>query len=745
MNSSIYKTSAESLERDRKLILNKYRQLLKVSKSAIQPNELNLIRKAFDIARKSHSEKRQLSGDPYIVQLLETSIIIIDQVGLGFHSVVAFLLFEAVLENKITSLEVEQQFDNKTTILIEGLIKISSIDTKTASSQAENFRQLLLTVAKDVRVILIKIAILLEQMRNLGNYPENIQIKKSLETFSVYAPIAHRLGLYNIKSELENLAFKYTENDIYKEIIKKLKNTTAKRNKFIKKFCEPIEQELRKQKFDFDIKGRPKSVYSIWQKMKKQNVDFEEVMDIFAIRIILNSSTTKEKADCWRAYSIVTDFYQPNPQRMRDWISVPKSNGYESLHTTVIGPEKKWVEVQIRTKRMDEIAEMGYAAHWKYKGIRSEQGIDQWMNKIRELIESSDDESTHDIDDLKLNLYNKEVFVFTPNGDLKKFPAGATVLDFAYDIHSDVGNQCVGARINKKNVTIKQVLQNGDQIEIITSKNQKPKTDWLNFVSTSKAKTKIKSTLREEKYKEAEAGKELFKRRLKNWKIPIDDSIVNQLVKHYKLKFPIDLYYLIATEKIDITEIKELVSKPEHEPEQPTTDATTQKQDAKPVLEKESAHEPDYLIIDNKIENVDYKLAKCCSPIFGDSIFGFVTVSEGIKIHRTNCPNARQLIEKYNYRIINAKWNKSVAKKSFQTTIKITGIDEIGMLNKITDIISKDFKVKMRHITMDSNDGLFEGLLKLYVESTEHLDVLFRKLKKEKGILKVIRIDSQED
>lgn len=726
-------------ERDRRRILNKYRQLLKASKNTILPDEIGVLRKAFDIARNAHKERRQPSGDPYIFQLLETSIIVVDQIGLGYRSVVAYLLFEAIIENYITLDEVEIQFDKTIRDICEGLIKIESIDTKTSSSHSENFRQLLITVAKDVRVILIKIAILLEKMRILNYYPEDIQIKTSLETFSVYAPLAHRLGLYGIKSELENLSMKYTEKETYKNLIKKLKNSTAKRNKFIKKFCEPIEQELRKQNFYFEIKGRPKSIYSIWQKIKKQNVEFEEVYDLFAIRIILNSPPDREKADCWRVFSIVTDFYTPNPQRMRDWISVPKSNGYESIHTTVIGPERKWVEVQIRTQRMDEIAEKGYAAHWKYKGIKLESGLDQWMSRIRNLIEPSEIETTQDIEDLKLNLYNKEIFVFTPNGDLKKFPAGATVLDFAYDIHTDIGNQCVGALINHKNVTIKQVLQNGDQVQIITSKNQKPKTDWLNFVSTSKAKTKIRSTLREEKFKEAETGKELFQRRLKNWKIQADENQVNQLVKHYKLKVPLDLYYLIAIEKIDIAEIKEILSVPIKE-----QIAIDEKKELVDDLKKEITNEGDYLIIDDKIENLDYKLAKCCSPIFGDSIFGFVTVSEGIKIHRASCPNARQLLDRYNYRVINARWNNAVSKKSFQTTIKITGLDEIGMLNKITDIISKDFKVRMRSISMDSNDGMFEGYLKIFVESTEHLEILFRKLRKEKGILKVVRIDSDE-
>jgi len=427
---------------------------------------------------------------------------------------------------------------------------------------------------------------------------------------------------------------------------------------------------------------------------------------------------------------------------LRDWISIPKSNGYESLHTTVVGPESKWVEVQIRTKRMDEVAEKGYAAHWRYKGVKAEKGIDQWMQKVREVIETNEAENTETIDDLKLNLYNKEVFVFTPNGDLKKLPAGATVLDFAYDIHSDVGNQCVGAMINHKNVTIKQTLQNGDQVSIVTSKTQKPKMDWLNFVVTSKAKTKIKSTLKEERFKEAEAGKELLKRRLKNWKIKFEDSLIDEIIKHYKLKVPVDLYYAIATERIDVAEIKELLTESK---QQETNIQETAESELPTDTEVKESYQSDFLIIDDKIENVDYKLAKCCNPIFGDSIFGFVTVSEGIKIHRTNCPNARQLFERYNYRILKAQWTNNAGNKSFQATIKVTGVDEIGMLNKITDVISKDLKVRMRSISMDSNDGMFDGKLKLFVDSAKHLDMLISKLKKEKGILKVTRVDSDDN
>ncbi len=737
------KTEGKINDRERKKIIAKYRELLKLSEDFTKKKELDLIRKAFDMALDAYDDKRSPSGDPFVLDILEIATIVVEQVGLGTRSVVASLLFQLVIDQKTNLIEIEKDFDKTIATMVDGLVKISDIDSKANASQAENFRQMLLTLAEDVRVILIKLAILLQQMRTLNYMPEEHQIKTSLETFSLYAPLAHRLGLYNIKSELENLSMKYTENEQYKEIIKKLKNTTAKRERFIKKFIAPIEKELKEQGFSYEIKGRPKSVFSIWQKMKKQGVPFEEVYDIFAIRIILDSKPSKEKADCWRAYSIVTDFYQPNPKRMRDWISIPKSNGYESLHTTVVGPESKWVEVQIRTKRMDEIAEKGYAAHWRYKGVKAEKGIDQWMQKVRDVIESNGAANSENIDDLKLNLYNKEVFVFTPTGDLKKLPAGSTVLDFAYDIHSDVGNQCVGATINHKNVTIKQQLQNGDQVSIITSKTQKPKTDWLSFVVTSKAKTKIKSTLREEKYKEAEAGKDLLKRRLKNWKIKFEDALIDKILKHYKLKFPVDLYYGLATEKIDITEIKDfLTEKKEAEKEQITEVTELQQTEEKT---DGNVYAGDYLIIDNKIENVDYKLAKCCNPIFGDSIFGFVTVSEGIKIHRTNCPNAHQLVEKYNYRIIKAQWTKSAAKQSFQTTIKVTGVDEVGTLNKITDIISKDLKVSMRSITMDSNDGMFEGRIKLLVDGAKHLNTLIAKLKKEKNILKVVRIDSDDN
>ena len=733
------KVAGKISDREQKKIVSKYRELLKLSESFTKKKELELIRKAFDVIIDAYDDKRTISGAPYALEVLETSVLVVEQIGLGTRSVVAVLIYQAVIDEIISLKQVEKEFDKTIALIVDGLVKIADINTKTNTSQAENFRQMLLTLVKDVRVILIKLAILLQEMRSLNYMSEEYQIKTSLETFSLYAPLAHRLGLYNIKSELENLAFKYTENEAYKNIIKKLKNTTAKRQRFIKKFITPIEKELKQQGFEFEIKGRSKSVYSIWQKMKKQGVEFEEVYDVFAIRILLNTKPSKEKADCWRTYSVVTDFYQPNPKRLRDWISIPKSNGYESLHTTVVGPEGKWVEVQIRTKRMDEVAEKGYAAHWRYKGVKTERGIDNWMQKVREAIESSKPENTNSIEDLKLNLYNKEVFVFTPSGDLKKLPYGATVLDFAYDIHSDVGNKCVGALINHKNVTIKQILQNGDQIEIIASKNQKPKLDWLNYVVTSKAKAKIKSTLKEEKYKEAEAGKELLKRRLKNWKIKFDDHLVLDLIKYFKLKAPVDLYYALATENIDVTEIKDVLTEKEEEVKPVEHE---KEEEVKPVEHETESYTGDYLTIDDKIENIDYKLAKCCNPIWGDSIFGFVTINEGIKIHRTNCPNARQMIDRYNYRVIKAQWTKSAKNKSFVTEIKVVGIDEVGIFGKISDIISKDLKVNIRSLTMDSADGIFEGKIKLSVESTRHLDGLMAKLKKDKSILKVMRTET---
>jgi GTP pyrophosphokinase len=604
-----------------------------------------------------------------------------------------------------------------------------------SSYQAENFRKLLLSLADDVRVILIKLVERLEYMRNLDNAPEKDRLPLASETYFLYAPLAHRLGYYNIKSELEDLSIKYLEPEQYNYIESRLKQTTASRNRLIRDFSEPLKEILEKQEFKFTIKSRTKSIHSIMTKMKKQGVEFDEVYDLFAIRIILDSPIESEKSDCWRVYSIVTDLYQPNPSRLRDWISVPKSNGYESLHTTVIGPRGKWVEVQIRSFRMDEIAEKGLAAHFKYKGLKGEGGLDTWLSKMREILESSEKEDSAFLDQVRPGLYTDEVFVFTPKGDLRQLPAGATVLDFAFDIHSDVGATCVGAKVNGKNVTIKHVLQNGDHVSIIRSKNQKPKQDWLSFVITTKAKNKIRQVLNEEKSKAAAEGKEILMRRLKNWKITYGDIVIQKLLNAFNLKTAQDLYYLISLEKIELLRVKEILTK-EDQPEPAA---------AAPVYERVSKEpvdtSPDYLIIEDRVEGLDYKLAKCCNPVFGDSIFGFVTISEGIKIHRTGCPNANNLMSRYPYRLIAARWSKSGNIPSFVASIKITGIEDPGMVNKIADVIT-DSRTSIRSFNYNIDEGLFEGTLNIMVPNYNALQVIIKKIQGIKGILKASRMDA---
>ncbi|MFP3860805.1 MAG: RelA/SpoT family protein [Bacteroidales bacterium] len=733
------KTDTNLNFKDRRKVYNRYLDLLNSAKSFFKKQDEELLRSALNLTLKHYETERLPNGDPYVIHSLEVARIISQEIGLSAKSMLAGMLYDLVRREKITNKEIEKQFGKKVAQIIKGLIKILEVKTGDNYYEPENFRKLLLTLSDDVRVILIRLAILVDEMRRMNYMPKEYQVKTSLQTQNLYAPLAHRLGLYTLKSELEDLSMKYTENEIYREIIKKLKDTTARRNRFIKKFTDPIKKELKAQGFKFEIKGRTKAVHSIWRKMKKQNVPFDQVYDIFAIRIILDSDRKHEKSDCWRVYSIVTDFYKPNPERLRDWISIPKSNGYESLHTTVIGPEGKWVEVQIRSRRMDEIAEKGYAAHWKYKGIKGDQAFDNWMSKIRDLLEISDSGSPEIIDNFKIDFNAKEIFVFTPKGELKKLPEGSTVLDFAFDIHSEVGERCVGGIVNNMNVPIKEKLKNGDRIEIITSKKQKPKIDWLNAVVTSKAKAKIRQALKEEQRKEAETGKELLKRRLKNWKIQYNQDLVNKLLKYYKYKEATDFFYALAVEKIDITEIKDVLTRQE-EPEK--NGKITQKETTQPTPSDEEI--TDYIVVDGDLKNVDYKLAKCCNPIYGDDIIGFISVNEGIKIHRVNCHNAQRLISKYDYRIIKAEWGKSKIQRSFQTRIKVSGIDEIGIINRISDIISNNMKVSIRSISFDTKDGIFDGFINLYVEDTKHLEALIRKLKKEKAIIKVTRMDMKE-
>ena len=576
-------------------------------------------------------------------------------------------------------------------------------------------------------------------MRTLSNQPAEIRERLSIETWHLYAPLAHRLGLYKVNSELLDLALKYLHSKDYEAIVEKLKETAVERASFVSAFVLPIEKKLQSRGFDFEMKARTKSIYSIWNKMQKQKVDFHEVYDLFAIRIILNSDPENEKATCWQAFSVVTEEYLSNPDRLRDWITYPKSNGYESLHTTVLGPGKRWVEVQIRTHRMDDIAENGLAAHWRYKGGKGGEEIDKWLRNVREILENPQLNPVDFIDDFKVNIYEDEIFVFTPKGDLLKLRAGATLLDFAYEIHSKIGDKCVGGKVNGKLVTLKYILKNGDQISVETSNNQKPKLDWLDFVVTSKAKSRIKASLNEDHKKEAENGKEILRRKFKNWKIELNDIIIRDILKHYKLKLAVDLYYNISVGKIDTLEIKDQVIGKQEESQQ---EKLAEMLPAQEVKELSFDNSDDFLVIDNNLKDVNYKLAVCCNPIFGDEIFGFVTILEGIKIHRTTCPNARQMIERYPYRIIKAKWRNTGKRNSFQATIHISGSDRSGIVTDISRIISKEIGIQMRSIAINSEDKAFDGTLRVFVNDLEHLDFLIQKLKNIKGVHSVTRSDA---
>ncbi|HEY4785443.1 MAG TPA: RelA/SpoT family protein, partial [Bacteroidales bacterium] len=623
------------------VITNKYRGLLRASRHLLNDEGVKEVRKAFKLAYEASKENPLVDGEPYINHSLAIARICAEEIGLGRTTIICSLLYNSVHDGHLAISEIKKNFGNNIAAIIGDLSKISSIETRNMADQAENFRKLLLSLVTDVQVILIKLAERLQVMRTLHAYPKELHFSLATETFYLYAPLGHRLGLYNLKSELEDISLKYTDPDSYNNISRKLEETASARNKFIREFIQPIKDELGKQGFDFEIKGRLKSVYSIYHKMRKQGVDFEEVYDIFAIRVILNSDLKNEKADCWRVYSVVTDFYQPNPLRMRDWISVPKSNGYESLHTTVVTSSGKWVEVQIRTARMNEIAEKGLAAHWKYKGGQADRGLDGWLAEVREILEAPESEAIDFLDTLKPSLYSKEIFVFTPTGDLKKLPVEATVLDYAFDIHSNLGSTCIGAKVNGKSVPIRHSLHNGDKVEILTSKTQKPKSDWLSFVVTSKAKNKIKAFLKEELQKNAEQGKEILLRKLRNWKLEFNDNNLKKLLKYYKLKTVTDLYAAIADENIDVSGVKELL---QEKPEVAKTPEKIEEEVAEKIIKTHTPRSDDFLVIDEKVDNLDYKLSKCCNPIFGDPIFGFVTVNEGVKIHRVNCPNAERLM-----------------------------------------------------------------------------------------------------
>ncbi|SHG21313.1 RelA/SpoT family protein [Pedobacter caeni] len=728
------------LEAEKQEILKRYRALLRACKPTLQRGDKKEIRKAFDMALESHKNMRRKSGEPYIYHPIAVAQIAAEEIGLGTTSIVCALLHDVVEDTDITLEDIEREFGKKTAKIIDGLTKISGVFDYNSSLQAENFRKMLLTLADDVRVILIKLADRLHNMRTMDFMPRQKQLKIASETIYLYAPLAHRLGLYAIKSELEDLSMKYLEPDTYKYIATQLNEKKAERTLFIKRFVEPINEILAEQGLTANIYGRPKSIHSIWNKMKSKNIPFDEVYDLFAIRIILDSSPEHEKADCWKAYSIVTDLYRPNPDRLRDWVSSPKGNGYESLHTTVMGPKGQWVEVQIRTQRMNEIAEKGFAAHWKYKESSNDNGLDQWIMKVREMLNNPEANALDFLDDFKMNLFSDEIFIFTPKGALLQLPLGATALDFAFEIHTDVGAKCIGAKVNHKLVPLSYKLQNGDQVEIITSSKQTPKEDWLNIVVTAKAKSKIKSSLKEEKRKIAEQGKETLERKLKSLKITYNTDNLNKLTYFFKLPSTQELFIHIANGKIELKDLKDYLAS-EKEIENRGSSEKSDNQKIEALLSRVKGPESDILLIGEDLQKIDYTLAACCNPIPGDDVFGFVTVNEGIKIHRTNCPNAAQLMANYGYRVVKAKWNRQ-QELTFLTGLHIIGIDDVGLINNITKVISGDFKVNMRSITVDTDNGIFDGSIMIFVNDKEHLDNLIKNLLEVKGVTGVTRFDA---
>jgi GTP pyrophosphokinase len=702
--------------------------------------DLDKIEKAFLFAKDVIGELRFKTDEIILCHSIDVATVIATEIGLGPDSIVSGLLHNVMyagLERKATTKEIELAFGAKVAGILEGMTKINALGTDTVDLHSENYRKLLLALAGDVRVILLKIADRLQVMRNLGLYDEVSRSRLVTETAYLYAPLAHRLGLYAINSELLDLCLKYQKPEAYNYVVNRLKETEIERANFVAEFVRPVEKKLRDRGFEFSMKARTKSISSIHNKMNNQGVSFDEVMDLFAIRIIIDSKPENEKSDCWVAYSFVTEEYQTNPNRLRDWITIPKSNGYESLHTTVLGPQGKWVEIQIRTKRMDEVAEKGLAAHWKYKGGKEQSGYDTWLAEIRNILENPEVNVVDFIDRFKTDIYSDEIFVFTPKGDLKKLPKGATMLDFAYEIHSRLGDSCVGGKVNGTKVTLKHKLQNGDHIEIDTSGNQKPKLDWLEFLVTSKAKSRVKASLNEERKVMAEQGREILVRKFKNWKIELTDEGVRKMLKKYNFKLAIDLYFDLAIGKIDPLEIKTFLSE---KPEEPNARAKLEELiPKKEVKELNFELGDDFLVIDNNLKNLNYKLAQCCNPVQGDAIFGFVTISHGIKIHRNSCPNAAQMKERFPYRVIMAKWRESNSKNSFLTTLHISGVDEIGIVTEITHIISKDVGVHMRSININSDKGKFEGILKVLVYNVEHIEFLMQRLKKVKGVVSVTR------
>ena len=710
----------------------------------LEPDDENYLRQQLEKEISDNKIKRDVFGLNPILLSFQTAELELSEIGMKRECVLAILLYNSIINGILTLEEVERKFGHSVAQIIHGLVRIHELYQRTPIIESENFRNLLLSFAEDMRVILIMITDRVNLMRQIRDTPnKEAQSRVAEEASYLYAPLAHKLGLYKLKSELEDLSLKYLEHDAYYMIKDKLNATKRSRDAYIEKFIQPIDEKLKQMGINCHIKGRTKSIHSIWQKMKKQQCGFEGIYDLFAIRIIIDSPIDQEKMLCWQTYSLITDMYQPNPKRLRDWLSVPKSNGYESLHITVLGPENKWVEVQIRTERMDEIAERGLAAHWRYKGIKGESGLDEWLGNIRSALESNDNLQL--MDQFKMDLYEDEVFVFTPKGDLIKFPKGATILDFAYRIHSGVGNKCVGGRINGRNVPIREQLHSGDTVEIQTQNNQSPKQDWLNIVQTGKAKAKIRQAIKELQVKNGLYAKEILERKFKNRKIEMEDALMSHLIKKMGFKEMSDFYRQLVDEKIDANDvIDQYVEYRDHEAGLKTSgvvrSADEYNFDSQQDLQmKRLAGNDDELVIDQNLKGLDYSLAKCCRPIYGDPIFGFVTVNGGIKIHSKGCPNAPELRKRFGYRIVKARWSGKGASQ-YNITLRIVGNDDLGIVNNITSIISKEEKIVMKSINIDSHDGLFSGNLDVLVEDTGKLESLLKKLRTVRGVKSVVRL-----
>jgi len=730
-------------EQEKKEIVRHYRALLRSLRDKLKKGDKELLRTAFEMAAEAHKSMRRKSGEPYVLHPLAVAMICVEEIGLGVRSTICALLHDTVEDTDIALEDIKSEFGNEIAKIVDGLTKISTVMDTNSSQQAENFKKILLTLTDDPRVILIKLADRLHNMRTLDAMKQEKQLKIASETIWVYAPLAHRMGLYNVKTELEDLSMKYMEPAIYKEIAKKLAETKRERTKYINEFIRPLKEKLTAADLDFEIQGRPKSIHSIWNKIKKKEVSFEEVYDLFAIRVILNSPFEKEKEDCWKVYSMVTDEYNPSPERLRDWLSNPKSNGYEALHTTVMGPQGKWVEVQIRTKRMNEIAEKGLAAHFKYKeGSQSEDRFDKWFVQIREALGNQQEQGIDFLQDFKTSFLAEEIYVYTPKGDVKMLPINSSALDFAFYIHTAIGSKCIGAKVNHKLVPISHKLRSGDQIEIITSNKQKPSEDWLNSVVTAKAKNSIKDALREEKKIIAEEGKYTLQRKLEGIGALYNTYNIDQVMFYYKLSSQLDLLFKIATKTIDLKELKlfQVIGDKIEAPKPVNLSPEINLEN--PALKSASKKDSELIIFGESSDKIKYTLGKCCNPIPGDDVFGFVSTAKGLIIHRNNCPNATQLLANYGHRVVKTKWAKN-KEISFLTGLSIIGLDDVGVVNKITNIISGELKINIAALTIESTEGLFKGTIKMYVHDKDELEELVTRIKSLNGIQQVMRFDTE--